>query len=96
MKSKNVYSLPFKENAVFIPVSYAHTGVMKHAIDVKVNFNVPVLAAMAGETVKVKDGSTEGGDNEKYASDKYNNYIIIISFKLINFTKLKFKWSNFR
>ena len=79
MKTKNIYSLPLKEDTVFLAISdpSAHYSHWKHAIDFSINFNVPILAALDGEIVDVKDDSTEGGNDEKYADIKYQNYITI-------------------
>jgi len=79
MKSKNIYSLPFEKDAAFLAVSdsHAHFGNSKNAIDFIVDFNKPVLAVLGGEVVDLKDDANEGGDDEKYAAYKYQNYITI-------------------
>ena len=79
MKSKNIYSLPFKEDTVFLAISdpRAHYSHWKYAIDFSIDFNIPILAVSDGEVVDVKDDSTEGGDDIKYADIKYANYITI-------------------
>ena len=80
MKSKNIYSLPFKENTVFLAVSdpRAHFAHGKHAIDFVIDFDVPILAVLDGKVVDVKDDSNEGGSDEKYATDiKYLNFITL-------------------
>ena len=80
MKSKNIYSLPFKEDTIFLAVSdpRAHFAHGKHAIDFAIDFNVQILAILDGEVIDVKDDSNEGGSDEKYATDiKYLNYITI-------------------
>jgi len=79
MKSKNIYGLPLKKNSIFLAISdpRAHYSHWKHAIDFSIDFNVPILAALDGEVVDLKDDSSEGGDDEKYAADKFNNYITI-------------------
>ena len=80
MKYKNIYSLPFKENTVFLAVSdpRAHFAHGKHAIDFAIDFNVPIRAILDGEVIDVKDDSNEGGPEEKYVTDmKYLNYITI-------------------
>ena len=80
MKSKNIYSLPLKENTIFLAVSdpRAHFAHGKHAIDFAIDFNVLILAVLDGEVIDVKDDSNEGGHEEKYVTDiKYLNYITI-------------------
>ena len=79
MKSKNIYSLPFKKNTLFLAVSdpRVHYSHWKHAIDFSIDLNIPILASLEGEIVDVKDDSTEGGNNEKYANIKYQNYITL-------------------
>ena len=79
MKSKNTYVLPLKKDSVFLAISdpRAHYSHWKHAVDFSIDFNVPVLAALEGEIVDVKDDSREGGNDEKYADIKYQNYITI-------------------
>ena len=79
MKSKNIYSLPLKENTIFLAISdprdhYSH---WKHAIAFSIEFNVPILAALDGEVIDVKDDSSEGRNDDKYADIKYQNYITI-------------------
>ena len=77
MKSKNTYTLPLKNNTVFLAISspQAHYSYWKHAIDFSIDFNVPILASLEGEIVDVKDDSKEGGNDKKYADIKYQNYI---------------------
>ena len=79
MKSKNTYGLPLKKDVVFLAISdpRAHYGHWKHAIDFSIDFNLPILASLKGEVVDVKDDSREGGNDEKYADTKYQNYITI-------------------
>jgi murein DD-endopeptidase MepM/ murein hydrolase activator NlpD len=79
MKSKNIYSLPLKKDAIFLAISdpRAHYSYWKYAIDFAVEFNVPILASLGGEIVEVKDDAKEGGDDEKYAKWKYQNLITI-------------------
>jgi murein DD-endopeptidase MepM/ murein hydrolase activator NlpD len=79
MKSKHIYSLPFKKGNNFIAGSdpRAHFDHFKHAIDFRVEFNVPILAPLDGEIWNVKDDSNEGGDNEKYGQWKFQNLITI-------------------
>ena len=79
MKSKNVYSIPFKKDAVFLAISSprAHYSHWKHAIDFSIDFKVSIIASLDGEVVNVKDDSSEGGNDEKYADIKYQNYITI-------------------
>ena len=78
MKSNNLYYLPFKKT-IFLAISAptAHYGDWKYAIDFSINFNVPILAALDGEVIDVKDNSKEGGDDKKFANIKYQNYITI-------------------
>ena len=79
MKSKNIYSLPLKENTIFLAISIPkeHYSHWKHAIDFPIDFDVPILASLSGEIVDVKDNSKKGGNNKKYADIKYQNYITI-------------------
>ncbi|MCH7568791.1 MAG: M23 family metallopeptidase [Nanoarchaeota archaeon] len=79
MKSKNIYSLPFEKNTIFIAgsdptVHYSH---WKHAVDFLIDFNVPIVAPMDGVIWNVKDDSNEGGDDDKYIDWKYQNLITI-------------------
>ena len=79
MKSKNIYSLPLKENTIFLAISSprAHFSHWKYAIDFTIDFNVPILSPMDGIIWNVKDDSTEGGDDDKYIEWKYQNLITI-------------------
>ena len=79
MKSKNTYALPLKKYAIFLAISdpRAHHSHWKHAVDFSIDFNVPILASLEGEIVDVKDDSSEGGNDEKYADIKYQNFITI-------------------
>ena len=79
MKTKNVYSLPLKEGTVFLAISdpRAHYGHWQYAIDFPIDFNVKILAVAEGEVIDVKDNSSEGGNDDKYADIKYANYITI-------------------
>lgn len=79
MKSKNIYSLPLKEDTIYLAISdpRAHYSYWKYAIDFAIDFNVPILAAFEGKVIDVKDDANEGGDDEKYADNKYNNWITI-------------------
>lgn len=79
MITKNIYSIPISENSLFLAISdpKSHYDYWKHAIDFSVDFNVPILAAQEGQVVDIKDDSTQGGDDQKYAALKYQNYITI-------------------
>ena len=79
MKSKNTYALPLKKYAIFLAISdpRAHHSHWKHAVDFSIDLNVPILASLEGEIVDVKDDSSEGGNDEKYADIKYQNFITI-------------------
>jgi murein DD-endopeptidase MepM/ murein hydrolase activator NlpD len=79
VKSKNIYGLPLKKTAIFLAISdpRAHYSRWKHAIDFSIGFNEPILASLKGEVIDVKDDSKEGGNDEKFADVKYQNYVTI-------------------
>ena len=45
--------------------------------DFIIDYNSPILAACDGEVVAASANATEGGDDEKFAKDEYNNWITI-------------------
>lgn len=79
MKTKNIYSLPFAKDALTLAVSdpKAHYGSWKNAIDFLCQYDVPILAALKGKVIDVKDNSNIGGNDKKFADTKYQNYITI-------------------
>jgi len=79
MKSKNIYGLPLKWRSIFLAIidCRAHYSHWKHAIDFLIDFNVPIFASLEGKVMDVKDDAKEGGNDEKYADIKYQNYITI-------------------
>lgn len=79
MKSRNIYSLPvkIKNEVIAVTDTRVHFGILKYAVDFSLKKNVPILAAQSGEVIRVKDNSNKGGDDEKYADEKFQNMIII-------------------
>lgn len=79
MKSKNIYSFPFKKDTIFLAISdpRVHYSYWKYSIDFSIDFNVPIVATMDGMIWNVKDDSNEGGDDDKYIGWKYQNLITI-------------------
>lgn len=77
MKTKNVYSIPIKEENIE-QVRYdspAHTGKLKDAVDYMCKEGTEILAALKGEVVLVKEDSKVGGPDKKYWYD--GNRIVI-------------------
>jgi len=81
MMSKNVYSMPFKDGTLFLAVSNpeAHSKESndEYAIDFLIKTNTKILAVAGGVVHKVKDNSKSGGNDEKFAQLKYQNYITL-------------------
>lgn len=79
VKSRNKYNLPVKtdKQAIAISDERVHSGPLKYALDFPIEKKVPILAAKGGKVVKVKDDSNQGGDNEKYGVEEYQNTIIL-------------------
>jgi murein DD-endopeptidase MepM/ murein hydrolase activator NlpD len=79
MKTRNIYSLPFKKEKKLIAISHpkAHFDHFKHAIDFILPEGMPILAARGGRVVDVKVDSNKGGFNLKYNNLKYLNYITL-------------------
>ena len=99
MKTKNVYSIPLPKNAIFLSISdpRAHYSYWKHAIDLMVDFKIPILASLDGEVVAAKDNSKKGGDDLKYADDKYNNYDhYILNSQQYSDTKIWNEWCSYK
>ena len=78
MNSVNVYALPIDPACVTSVQldSLAHVGVMKHAIDFDAPEGAPVLAALDGIVVAVKDDSVIGGMSRLF--EPHGNYIEIL------------------
>ncbi|MCK4552659.1 M23 family metallopeptidase [Candidatus Pacearchaeota archaeon] len=81
MKTKNIYSLPFKKDTLTLAVSNPEVHSKKlnneHAIDFLIKPNTKILAIAKGTVHNVKDNSKVGGNNEKFGALKYQNYITI-------------------
>ncbi|MBR9702075.1 M23 family metallopeptidase [Candidatus Pacearchaeota archaeon] len=79
MKSKNEYSLPFGKDTLTVSISdpKVHYSTWGHAVDFLLQYDVPILAVAKGKVVNVKNDSDVGGDDEKFADIKYQNYITI-------------------
>jgi len=77
--AKNSYIIPIEKEKIFVPISdpEAHFGVNRESVDFLISPNTKILAAAKGEVVDVKVDSEEGGNDEKYAALKYQNYITI-------------------
>jgi len=79
MISKNKYSLPFEKDTLTVSISdsKAHYSNWSNAVDFLLQYNVPILAAAKGKVVDIKDDSKVGGNDEKFAKIKYQNYITV-------------------
>ena len=79
MKSKNTYIIPLHDKDLKKAISdpSVHKGPYKHAIDFLIPEGIGVLAAADGIVNRVTVKSSEGGDNKKYKSEEYANYITI-------------------
>lgn len=78
MKTKNGYNLPINLVRVtkVAKEGIAHVGDLVNSIDYDAPEGTPVLAALDGEVVFVKDDSNIGGLEQKYEND--GNYIEIL------------------
>ncbi|MGD9276841.1 MAG: M23 family metallopeptidase [Candidatus Pacearchaeota archaeon] len=81
MKTKNIYSLPFKGNILTLPVSDKRVHSKKfnneHSIDFLIGPNTEILSSAKGIITDIKVDSTLGGPDIKFAETKYQNYITI-------------------
>ena len=77
--AKNNYIIPIEKEKIFVPISdpRAHFGVNIEAVDFLISQRTKILAAAKGEVFEVKVDSKVGGDDEKYAALKYQNFITI-------------------
>jgi len=75
---KNKYSFPIKltdKVRVTYIDSRAHKGRLQHAVDFITKKGTPIMAALEGIVVDVKQDSNIGGDTKRF--DRYGNYIEI-------------------
>ncbi len=78
MQATNHYSLPVPKAAlqgIDRSSSPAHTGKLKHAVDLVVPYDTPVLAAADGTVTFVRDDSEKGGPSIAFWYD--SNFIVI-------------------
>lgn len=78
MQTKNSYYLPIDLNKVskVAKEGIAHVGDLVHSIDYDAPEGTPVLAALEGEVIFVKDDSNIGGNEQRYEND--GNFIEIL------------------
>lgn len=78
MQTKNVYHLPvdISKTTSISKVGIAHIGDLIHSIDYDAPEGTPVLAALSGTVISVKDDSNRGGDEQIYEED--GNFIEIL------------------
>src|SRR3989344_4219412 len=71
MKSRNVYSYPVNESNLtqVLIDSPAHVGSLRFSVDFVCPELVPVLAALDGQVVFVKQVSNRGGPDKRYYND---------------------------
>lgn len=78
MRTQNKYSYPVEMTAeikITADESPAHIGKLKHAVDFIVPEGTPIMAALDGTVVDVKQDSNIGGIDESF--DQFGNYIEI-------------------
>jgi murein DD-endopeptidase MepM/ murein hydrolase activator NlpD len=77
-ENKNLYNLPIDLTKVtkVATEGIAHVGDLEHSIDYDAPEGTPVLAALNGVVIAVKDDSNTGGTDQKYEND--GNYIEIL------------------
>ncbi len=74
--SKNIYALPLEPKTIqALPRSPAHKNNLRHAVDFTCAEGTPILAALDGEVVFVKQDSQKGGPDLKYWAE--GNRIVI-------------------
>lgn len=78
MMIKNIYQLPIDLSKVtkVAKEGIAHVGDLVNSIDYDAPEGTPVLAALDGEVIFIKDDSNVGGDEQKFEND--GNYIEIL------------------
>ncbi|MBP6945024.1 M23 family metallopeptidase [Patescibacteria group bacterium] len=78
MKTQNHYTLPIDPSKVTVSIkeSLAHVGEMIHAIDYDAPEGTPILAALKGHVIAVKDDSDIGGLDQSF--EDQGNYIEIL------------------
>ena len=74
MKSKNVYKLPVRRQDIK-EVYSLHDGLLKNAIDFEIQEGKPILAALEGKVIFVRDNFKLGRWNKKFW-DKGNRIVI--------------------
>jgi len=78
MQTKNLYNLPIdiSKTTAISQIGIAHVGDLVNSIDYDAPEGTPVLAALDGKVIFVKDNSNIGGVEQKYEND--GNYIEIL------------------
>ena len=78
MQTKNFYNLPINLSTVtkIANQGIAHVGDLVNSIDYDSPEGTPILAALGGVVIFVKDDSNIGGDEQKFEND--GNYIEIL------------------
>ncbi len=78
MKTKNHYHIPIELARVtkVAKEGVAHVGDLIHSIDYDAPEGTPILAALDGVVIAIKQDSDQGGDDPKYEND--GNYIEIL------------------
>jgi murein DD-endopeptidase MepM/ murein hydrolase activator NlpD len=93
MQTKNSYHPPIDLNKVtkVAKEGIAHVGDLVHSIDYDAPEGAPILAALEGIVVFVKDDSNIGGDDPKHEND--GNFIEILhnNNEVSEYEHIKFK-----
>jgi len=78
MQTKNLYNLPIdtSKTTTISKIGIAHIGDLVNSIDYDAPEGTPVLAALDGKVIFVKNDSNIGGVEQKYEDD--GNYIEIL------------------
>jgi murein DD-endopeptidase MepM/ murein hydrolase activator NlpD len=98
MQTKNNYHLPIDLGKVtkVAKEGIAHVGDLVHSVDYDAPEGTPVLVALDGTVISVKDDSNSGGDDKKYEND--GNFIEILhdSNEVSEYEHIKFQSAKVR